>query len=98
MTMKWLDEMPGIEHSEGVGVHNWKAVAEALKLRPGVWALVAEQVPRSNATAIRRGERVAFRPPEDWLVVTRNRNGHRSALYMAFVGAPGARIKAMREK
>lgn len=97
MDLIWVDELP--EHSRPTltnSVHNWDQVATELRKRPGEWALVARQIARSHATAIKRGERTAFQPPEDFLVTTRGRNEHLSDLYMAFVGAPGARARAMR--
>lgn len=77
------------------GVHDWWAAAEEMRRDPGEWYLVHRSVPRSTSTRIRQGIYTAFRPPTDWEVYTRGQ-GPRVRLYMAFVGAPGAKEKLDR--
>lgn len=95
--VEWVENMPVRERVARVQKYDWHAVARALRERPGKWALVAKDVPRSTAAAIKRGERVAFQPPEDWLVTTSGPAGSRGDLYMAYIGAPGARLTAEKE-
>lgn len=89
--VEWVAELPRNERARR-GKYDWAAAAEALKSRPGEWAVVARDAPRSHRDAILSGKKVAFRPPEDYEVVTRG-SGRRADIVMRFIGAPGARLK-----
>jgi hypothetical protein len=96
MVTRWVDEMPIQSRRSPNERYNWYEIADDLRADPGRWALVAENVPRSHASQIRAGQKKAFQPPEDWLVQTKGPRGTRGDIYMAFIGAPGARLRATR--
>jgi hypothetical protein len=104
MSLEWVDEMPpGATNRPSNARWDWDSIARKLRERPGRWALVARDVPRSHAHAIQKGAKVAFRPGSDWLAYTRRRldsdapHGY-ADLYMAYIGTPGARMRAMEAK
>jgi hypothetical protein len=99
--VEWVDELPQPKLWPNQK-HDWASIAADLRRDPGRWALVARDVPHSHSYAIRQGLKRDFQPPEDWLTRTvsdpETRTArHRTNLYMAFIGAPGARLRAMRE-
>jgi hypothetical protein len=97
--IKWVKNMPTVERGPGGGRHTkyeWEDVAAKLRKQPGEWGLIYEDIPRAHAGQIRAGLKPAFQPPDEWLVMTKGPRGSRGDLYMAFVGAPGARMRAMR--
>lgn len=95
--VKWIEDMPQAARVRHRGKYDWEAVAADLRKRPGKWALVAQDVPRSHAWQIKRGLYAAFRPAEHWLVRTQGPTGSRGDLYMAYIGVPGARLSAERD-
>ena len=97
----WVKTLPraGGASAGATSIYDWEEEAEAARSSPGEWRCVAEQVSPSHAMAIKEGKKKAFRPPDHWMVATRNgsRQGQRLCdIYVAFVGVPGAREKARR--
>jgi hypothetical protein len=99
---EWVDEIPRTKQWPNQK-YDWDDIAKFLRKKPGKWARVARDVPRSHAYAIRQGLKRAFQPPDEWMTRTvvdpENRTStSRADLYMAFVGAPGARLRATRQR
>lgn len=98
---EWVDEMPLRRPWPGQK-YDWDAIAAMLRTQPGRWRLVRRNIPRSHAYAIRQGKKRSFQPPEDWLTRTiidpdeHPGTNSRADLYMAFVGAPGAKLRALK--
>lgn len=63
---------------------DWDAVADALRARPGEWALVATTSPSLSAE-IKNGRRAAFRPPGAFESTVR-KNGKKHDIYVRYVG------------
>jgi hypothetical protein len=74
----WQEEPP-----PAYGRYDWPAIKRRLQSRPGEWTLVAEQVPRSVASAIRRDNIAALRD-ERWEFECRTRQtqGNLADLWM----------------
>ena len=95
--VEFVDEMPLRERGPGrTAEYDWEGIAVKLKNRPGKWARVLINVPRSHAGAIKRGEKTQFRPAEDWDVMCKGPRGSRCDLFMVYLGVPGARATAYR--
>ena len=69
---------------------SWKPIFEALRLRPGQWALVNVDVTASTGTRIRKGYVVGCEAGEfeTSIVINPNASGRRGALYLRYVGGP----------
>lgn len=69
---------------------NWNVIAEALKERPGRWALIRTDVDDQNAWRINKGRNAAFRRRGQYEAVIRNRGkyAHREHgdLYARYIG------------
>lgn len=63
------------------GRSRWAEVANALRARPGQWALVASGASSSLATQIRSGRRVAFRPARSFEATSRKRPDGKYDIY-----------------
>lgn len=96
MSVEWLSEGTRPEASHPIPRKDWDEIAALLRTRPGDWACVARDIPRSHASAITSGLKKAFRPPEHYEVETHSdpkkpgqRARHRADLYMRYVGGRG---------
>lgn len=93
--VEWIKDLPRqVRSISQQRKYDWEGIASELRSMPGQWAIVARDVPRSHAAMIRSGRYRAFRPPEHYEVTTVGPAGNRADLYMAYIGAPGARLKA----
>lgn len=62
-------------------------LAEALRARPGEWAIFSEDGAPANATHIKQGKRAAFRPAGSFDAVTRSHPGsRRCVIYVRYIG------------
>ena len=59
LVVQWKEPPPPARNDRRS--QKWEAVNEALRSRPGVWALVAENTSATVATAIRRSSLAALR-------------------------------------
>ena len=64
----------------------WDEIAEALRGRPGAWALVGENIDASQATRIKKGGLSAFAPAGSFEAVTRKNEGDKHDIYARYVG------------
>jgi hypothetical protein len=95
---QWVKALPRTGQQGASALFAWEEEAAEARTQPGEWRLIAEQVSPSHAMAIKEGRKVAFRPPDHWLVMTRNgsRLGRRLCdIYVSYIGVPGARQKAL---
>jgi hypothetical protein len=77
-------------------VYDWKAVADRCRDQPGKWYLAFKNIPRSHAHEIKMGRKPEFPGgEEEWLVTTSGKRNKPGDLYIAYVGTPGARRRAM---
>lgn len=84
--IKWEAPEP-----DGRGRGAWDDTAEALRSRPGEWALVAEDVSASTAIAIKRARLAAFAPAGSFEAVSRSAsNNRRARIYARYVGGESA--------
>ncbi len=82
-TLAWVTPPP----SRG-GRFDWAQIAADLRAKPGEWAQVGTQrVPRSVASAVRRGRITVMRPTEAgrFEVRTRNQVGENADLFIRWV-------------
>lgn len=88
--IRWED--PPAAKGPGLGAA-WGPVADALRARPGEWALIEEGAPATTtANHVSHGKIAAFRPPGSFEAVARSRGrdsiGQRQHdIYARFVGA-----------
>jgi len=72
----------------------WQQFADALRARPGHWALMSEDIAVSVATQINKGTSAAFRPAGAFEATTRtaddSRRG-RGAIWVRYVGSEATR-------
>jgi len=92
--VEWLKDLPKAVSIPTQRKYDWEGIASALRSMPGEWAVVARDVPRTHAAMIRSGRYRAFRPPDHYEVTTVGPAGNRADLYMVYIGAPGAKLKA----
>lgn len=69
---------------------DWHAIAEALKTRPGQWALVATDVDEQHVWRIKNGRNSAFRKRGRYEAAIENRGAyrhrHHGDLYVRYMG------------
>lgn len=84
--LKWQDPPPNAAGRPSLT--DWRAVAAALRERPGEWALVVEGVSISTATNIKKARLVAFAPAGSFEAVARNGSNKtkRADIYARYVG------------
>lgn len=80
--IKWEDPAPA---SSGRGSTKWAAILGELRERPGVWALIGEDVSSSAAAAIRAG-RLGRSEPGEFDVTMREMKASRGKLYARYRG------------
>lgn len=98
MAVTWVETLPKSEVvRHGRRVHDWDAVANELRRRPGKWALVAQGVSRTYAYRIKQGLMPAFAPAGTFVTRTVGPRGPNADLFVAYVGVPGARLTAESE-
>lgn len=73
-------------HGRPRGASRHPAIAEALRGRPGRWALVMEGVASSNATNIKQGTNAAYAPAGDFEATVHKRPDGKYDIYARFVG------------
>lgn len=84
--IKWQDPPRNAAGRPGAP-GKWASIADALRERPGEWALVAENAPASTAANIRRGTYVGLGPAGSFEAVSRNtKRDRRADIYARFVG------------
>jgi hypothetical protein len=64
--------------------HDWRAIAEKLRGKPGQWVLI-EDVHRNTAYLISKGGYAAFRDVGNWEATMRG-SGTRRQLYLRYTG------------
>lgn len=74
------------EATRGGGPRKSREIAEALRARPGEWALVAEGVGPSIAHNIKHGSVSVYQPAGSFEAVSRKGKNGRSDIYARYVG------------
>jgi hypothetical protein len=70
--------------------HNWAEIAAQLRKRPGEWAVIDEDCPKTQGGNFSRGGNKAFRPVGAWEFTVRGASKSRAEkLYGRFVGEKG---------
>lgn len=85
--VRWEDPPPARNnYPRGVGHSRWAGVADELRARPGVWALLGEHA-AGLSTHIRLGQMLCFAPSGDFDAVSRVVDG-RVLVYARYLGDP----------
>lgn len=71
------------------GGPRWYEIAEALRAKPGAWALVRSGIYPSAPRSIKRGLLVAFRPAGSFDAVMRSVKDGRGDLWARYIGENG---------
>lgn len=70
--------------------HDWAEIAAQLRKRPGEWAVIDEDCPKTQGVTFSRGGNKAFRPVGAWEFTVRGASKSRAEkLYGRFVGEKG---------
>jgi hypothetical protein len=88
--IRWEDPPPSNTRKEPPG--KYVHIADALRQRPGEWAVVSENANSNMAYSIKNGTLKGFDPPRSFEAVSRgnpgyeSRNNMRSTIYARFIG------------
>jgi hypothetical protein len=88
--IRWEDPPPSKKRTSWAG--KYAHIADALRQRPGEWAIVSEDAQGNLASYIKQGTLKGFAPPRSFEAVSRvnpgyeSRNNMRSTIYARFIG------------
>ena len=94
--IKW-QEPPPVQRTLARGKGSkWRDFADALRARPGQWALMSDDMAVSVVTnTVKKGGSPAFRPPGSFEATSRRRADHsygRGSIWVRYVGTEATRF------
>ena len=90
--IKWQEPPP--KQRTRKGSSKWRDFADALRARPGQWALMSDDMAVSVITTVNRGGSPAFRPSGSFEATSRRRADHghgRGSVWVRYVGSEATR-------